>query len=1067
MQRTTVSRVVLGVALAVMPAWLAADQSRQTAQKPAAIDLATARPGRDPNQPVDEEYTRKIKEYTTETFFLSPLVDYMPASKTVPTPKAVLGDIAGAPGKLPYSREVYEYMRLLAKSSPRVRVFTIGQTEEGREMMAVAVASEALMAKLDANKADLAKLADPRTIQMNDTLADEIARRAAPVYYITGTIHSTEAGAPTALMELAYRLAVDESGYVRNIREHVITLITPVVEVDGRDRVVDLYNYRKANPDKTVPGALYWGKYVAHDNNRDAMGVTLKLTENVLNTYVDWKAQVLHDLHESGSFLYDNTIGDGPYNAWLDPILTNEWQMIGWNNVNEMTRMGMPGVYAFGTFDTWSPGYLMFIAATHNGISRLYETFGNGGSADTLDRTLSAAETSRTWYRQNPPLPYVKWSLRNNNNYEMTGLLVSLNHIANNRVYFLRNFYEKSKRSITKARTEGPAAYVLPANDPRPGAQAELLRVLQKQKVEISRATSAFTVQVPARAPQAGRGAGAGAGAGGAADAGGAAAQGRGAAASAAGDQGAASASQGRGAAAGPRTESREFPAGSYIIRMDQPYSRIADALLDYQYWSPNDPQSTPYDDTGWTFPEGFGVQSVRVVDPKVLDVAVQLVSGAAAATAGVNGTGTVFAINHNGDNGLITLRYKLRNADIQMTEEPFESNGVKFARGSFVIRNVPQADLDAAAREAGVRAHAISAAPAVAMHPARAARVALMHTWQSTQTEGWWRQALDFYKIPFTYISVQDVANTPNLREKFDVILFGPGGGAGQSIIDGMPMWRNPMPWKSTPTTPNLGGIAETDDIRPGLGWPGLMHLEQFIRQGGVYVGAVGSAQFAIQFGLTDGVSANAAGTGSRVVGSLLRTRVVDDTSPLVYGVADNLAVYSDAGASFSVSAQSGGRGGGGGGGAAAAGGRGGGPGPRATGRGTPDDPDQTQGFPQLNPRNQRPATPPAPQPWQYAVPTEEQMRTPLNIIPPDQRPRVALRFADQNQLLVSGLLQGGADIAQRPVVVDVPVEKGHVVLFANNPIWRGETLGSYSMVWNAILNFDSLNAGRKPDAR
>ena len=249
MQRTTVSRVVLGVALAVMPVWLAADQSRQATQKPAAIDLATARPGRDPNQPVDEEYTKKIKEYTTETFFLSPLVDYMPASKTVPTPKAVLGDIAGAPGKLPYTKEVHDYMRLLAKATPRVRVLSIGQSEEGREMIAVAVAPEALMARLDANKADLAKLADPRTIQMNDALADEVARRAAPVYYITGTIHSNEAGAPTALMELAYRLAVDESGYVRNIRDHVITLITPVVEVDGRDRMVDLYNYRKANPD--------------------------------------------------------------------------------------------------------------------------------------------------------------------------------------------------------------------------------------------------------------------------------------------------------------------------------------------------------------------------------------------------------------------------------------------------------------------------------------------------------------------------------------------------------------------------------------------------------------------------------------------------------------------------------------------------------------------------------------------------------------------------------------------------------------------------------------------------
>src|SRR5438093_2095968 len=164
-----------------------------------------------------------------------------------------------------------------------------------------------------------------------------------------------------------------------------------------------------------------------------------------------------------------------------------------------MTRLGMPGVFTHGNFDTWSPGYLMFIAATHNGISRLYETFGNGGSAETVERTLSANETARTWYRQNPPLPRVKWSLRNNNNYEQTGLLVSLSYFANNRRQFLQNFYEKSKRSIQKPKIEGPAAYVLSASDPRPGAQAELLRVMQKQAVEISRATTAFTVTVPVR----------------------------------------------------------------------------------------------------------------------------------------------------------------------------------------------------------------------------------------------------------------------------------------------------------------------------------------------------------------------------------------------------------------------------------------------------------------------------------------------------------------------------------------------------------------------------------------
>ena len=1000
-------------------------QNAATSQQGSSTDLSTARPGRDPGQPIDEEYTRKIREYTTEPFFLSPLVDYLPASKTVPTPKAVLGDIAGAPTKLPDSKEVYAYMRLLAKSTPRVRVYSIGKTEEGREMVAVAVASEELMAKLDANKALLAKLADPRTIGMNDEEARRIAAEAAPVYYITGTIHSTESGAPTALMELAYRLAVDESPYIRNIRDHLITLITPIVEVDGRDRMVDLANWHMKHPGETYPPLVYWGHYVGHDNNRDAMGMTLKLTQNVLNTFVDWKAQVLHDLHESVPFLYDNTIGDGPFNAWLDPLLTNEWQMIGWNNVQEMTRFGMPGVFAHGTFDTWSPGYLMFIAATHNGISRLYETFGNS-MPETVERTLSPSETERTWYRQNPPLAHVKWSLRNNNNYEQTGILVSLNYFANNRRLFLENFYEKSKRSILKPKTEGPAAYVLPADDPRPGAQAELLRVLQKQAVEISRATQPFSVTVAGRGPRdVGRGRGAGA----------------------------------DSAPAASRTTpptSREFPAGSYIIRMDQPYSRIADALLDYQYWSPSDPQKNPYDDTGWTFPEGFAVRALRATDAKVLDVPMERVTGDIKAPGGVSGQGSVFLVNHNADNALATLRYKLASADFQAAEAPFDADGRHYNRGSFVIRNVSRGDLDRVTRELGVTAYGAAAVPNVTLHPLRAARIALLHTWQNTQTEGWWRQALDFLQIPYDYISTQDVAKNAALNAKYDVILFPPGGGNPTSIIQGMPQWRNPLPWKNTPETPNIGTWAQTDDMRPGLGWQGLANLESFVKRGGVLVGVENTADFAVQFGLANGVSANQARRGE-VVGTLLRSRIVDDASPIVYGMKDSLALYSADGESFSVSNLRGGRGGGRFGGGAT--------GARATGRGTADDPDIVQGRTADERFN---APRPAPvQPWQAAPISDDMLRNPVNVIPPDQRPRVAVRFSEQRDLLVSGLLDGGNDIAQRPAVVDAPLEKGHVVLFANNPIYRGETIGSYFLVFNTILNFDNLNAGRRLDAR
>src|SRR5690242_13894137 len=225
----------------------------------AGIAQAQIKPGRDPNQPIDQEYTNKIREYTTAPYFNSPLTDYLPASPNVPTPKAVLGDVAGAPGKLPYSTDVYKYMRMLEKASPRVKVFSIGTTEEGREMIAVAVASETLLAKLDENRARLTKLADPRLINLNDTEADKLVDESFPIYYITGTIHSPETGAPTALMELAYRLAVDDSPYIKSIRDGMVTLITPIVEVDGRDRMVDVYNWHLAHPNENWPPLLYWG----------------------------------------------------------------------------------------------------------------------------------------------------------------------------------------------------------------------------------------------------------------------------------------------------------------------------------------------------------------------------------------------------------------------------------------------------------------------------------------------------------------------------------------------------------------------------------------------------------------------------------------------------------------------------------------------------------------------------------------------------------------------------------------------------------------------------------------
>ncbi|MFZ1015365.1 MAG: M14 family zinc carboxypeptidase [Terracidiphilus sp.] len=959
----------------------------------AAQDL-NANYARDPNQPIDQAYTAKILQYTTDKSFVSPLVNYLPASKIVPTPEKVLGDVSGAPDMLPYAEDVYKYFRMLEAASPRVKVFSIGHTEEGREMIAAAIADPELLAGAKENDARLAQLADPRTIASDDAKARALIDKSYPVYYITGTIHSPETGAPTALMELAYRLAVDDAPYIKFIRSHMIVLITPVVEVDGRDRMVDIYRWHRAHPNEMYPRLLYWGHYVAHDNNRDAMGMTLDLTRNVLDTYLKWHAQVLHDLHESVPFLYDNTVGDGPYNAWVDPTLADEWAELGWNNVAQMQSFGMPGVFTHGDFDTWSPGYLMFLAAMHNGISRLYETFGNGG-ADTEKRILTPEEYSRTWYRQNPPLPIVNWSQRDNNNYEETALLTTISYFSQHTHHFLENYYAKSKRSVEKPTLEGPAAYVIPPDAAQTNRTVELLKVLERQHVEIQQLTAATTATIP-------------------------------------------------GEKRADKPKEQSFPVGSIVIRMDQPYSRIADALLDHQFWAPDDPQKHPYDDTGWSFTDLFHVKVERVPDGGILKAAMSPLSDPLSLAGTLTGTGSLVAVANTGQVSLLGLIYKLKGANIQAVEKPFDAGDKHFDAGSLLISGIADDQLKSALHDFSLDATRLSVTPLVPSHALTAPRVAIMHTWLATQTEGWWRYAFDSEGVPFEYMSTQTAAKEDDLRSRYDVIVFAPIARAlATDILDGLPMWNNALPWEKTDLTPNLGKNDSTPDMRPGLGYEGLAHLKKFIEQGGLLITCEDTAQFAIDTGLAPGVSIAPHGD-ARVVGSVLNTVFVDRESPVAFGYNQSVPVMSASGMAFNISDTLG---------------RAGGRilmdpySERPTGRGTLEDSDEPQG---------RKITEPEPlekqQPWQARKLNEEQTRNNPLVIPAELRPDVILRFADNKNLLLDGLLDKGNSIAEHAIVVDAHLGQGNVLLFGNNPIYRGETLGTYSLVFNAILNHDRL---------
>jgi hypothetical protein len=439
----------------------------------------------------------------------------------------------------------------------------------------------------------------------------------------------------------------------------------------------------------------------------------------------------------------------------------------------------------------------------------------------------------------------------------------------------------------------------------------------------------------------------------------------------------------------------------------------------------------------------------VRVVDTKVLNAPMERVNGEVSAPGAVVGAGSVYLVNHNADNALVTLRYRLRDVDVDAAEEPFEAAGQKFNRGSFIIRKASLGELNSLGAELGIKIYAVAQPPAVKTHAVRAARVALMHTWLDTQNEGWWRLAFDQLHMPYAYISTQDVARDDKLKSKYDVIVFAPVGVPPASIISGMPMYGNPLPWKTTSLTPNIGKIDSTDDMRPGLDWSGLRNLQTFVQQGGVFLTVDDTASFAVNYGFTPGVTITRPNR-LRAVGDILRMKTVDAASPIAYGYSDSLAMYCANGPIFNLSNLADG----------SSGRRR--SSQRATGRGTPDDPDVVQG----RPPSEVPDSPKA-EVWEAMPLSDEQRRNEVAVIPPLERPRVVLRYGDMKDLFVSGLLDGGDEIAEHAAVIDVPSGRGHVVLFSTNPVWRGQTKGSYFLVFNAILNFDNLNAGRKVDAR
>jgi hypothetical protein len=897
---------------------------------------------------------QKIKQYTTDAKYLPISVSYVPESKAVPSPEEVIGHIAGAAGELSDTATVIKYFRALDAASDRVEVRTLGRSEEGREIILAAIGDAAVLKQLDRYRADTAALADPRATDR--AAMERIVARARPVYYINGGLHSPETGSPEMLMELAYRLAVSEQPAIKRIREKVIVLINPVSEPDGRDRVVQWY-YRhlkgKTDWDEIADDGLlsppYWGHYIFHDNNRDGIQITAKLTQAVETMYWDFHPTVIHDLHESLPLLYIMT-GHGPYSDAIDPVTIAEWSQMALHEVGQLEAQGLPGVWTWGFWDGWWPGYLFSFANNHNSIGRFYETFGNS-SAETFQRKMKDVSfvgkdvTTKQWYRTWPPDKVLTWSLRNNTNYMEAGVLQALDYAALHAEELLRNFWVKGMRSLEKGASEPPYAWVFKEDQRDRGRLAYLINQLRRHHIEVHRATSAFKIMED------------------------------------------------------------EYPAGTYVVRMAQPYRNHAVNLLKIQEF-PKDEPNTPYDDVAWTLPLLYGVDGKRIDEKSVLDAPVAPVTETVAYPGQVSGDGPVFLLKDTGQETLLTARVRLKDLQVEAAGGSFKIGDAEYPAGSWIIHGGPDAGgkLRTVATDLGLDFVSTGAVPDVARHALDLPRLAVYHNWVATQDAGWVRYTFDQAGIPYTYINDDDIKRG-GLKQRFDVILMPDSYGDLRALVHGIDPKHGPLAYTKTDQFPSHGIPDASPDITGGMGFAGMSQLQTFLTEGGLFVTLADAGVLPVEGGLTRGVdrfrSAQLFSPGSEVSAKFRRP-----DHPIAYGYPETTSVFRGNGALFTV-----------------------------------EDKDAWMVVLQFGTKE--------PIPYGQEEKKEDEEKK-----------------ADSEKpgpLCLSGLVKGEDDLAAKPAILDVPAGSGRVVLFAFNSLHRFLNHSDFRLVYNVILNYNDLPAPPK----
>lgn len=871
------------------------------------------------------------------------------AAPAVATPASVLGFEVGADYKLATYDETIAYYQKLDAASDRMMMFQAGKSTQGRTFWYAAISSPANLAKIDRYREIARRLA--HADGLSEAEAAALARDGKVIVHLDGGLHSSEVAGPQHTIQLAYDLVAkgDEPEFA-HILDNVIVLLWPTINPDGHQMIAEWYRGNVGTPFEVSPMPRLYQEYVGHDNNRDGYMLNMIESRVMEQAWRNWEPQIIHVHHQSSPF---------PTRIWLPPfaepianrapyLISREINMIGMAMAKGLEERGQVGATHMGTgFDAWYPGYIDYKPVFQNIAAYWTETALYSYATPRL-YTLSDFPANMRDLRPQAlyasPWPGGWWRLRDAVEYMHTASISMLDYASRYRESVLLNRYRSGRWQIEKYSQAPPYAYVIPQRQRDPVAAVEMLRRLAFQGVRISKLTAEAEI--------------------------------------------------------GGVT----YPAGTWIVPMDQAFAEVARQVFDVQRYpdlreSPDGPLEQPYDAAGWTLPLQMGV-TVAAIEQPLDDQARAKMTPLAPATSlaapvspyepgdndaapfdsapgvgfdsdrtaaavvpppgAMSGRGPALALDPAQNNTFAAL-----NRAWALGGRVFASEAAGASeRGSgsaaatsleYIVTGLTPAQQDDIVKALALQATRV-AAPGSSVGEIKRPRVGLYRPWMASMDEGWTRWVLERYGFDIVSLTPNDFRGEPVLADRIDALII---ADEARGLMDG------------------YGTGVVPAEYQGGIGADGVRAIDRFVRAGGTLVCFNRSTAFAIeQFALpvknvVSGLKRQEFFTG----GSVMDVEV-ETGHPVMAGMPDRAAIFVDSSPAFETGEAFSGT--------------------------------------------------------------------------------VLARYQKSGSPLLSGYLVGENFLHDRAAALEVPHGDGHIVLLGFRPQWRGQPFGTFRVIFNAVMRTD-----------